>query len=78
MARAKNVADGLPVSIKCPKCGKMSQELLGGLIDKDVVPCGGCGHRINLRHGDARHRIEEVFREAARVQAALTKAGNRS
>ncbi len=76
MARAKTVADGIRISIKCPKCGEKTEKVLSWLVNENVMPCPGCGHSVNLKAGDNGRRIKEVAREAARFQAALTKAGD--
>ena len=76
MARTKAVADGVKIGIKCPKCSKKTEKVLGWLVYERVMPCPSCGHRINLKAGNNGRRIKEVAREAARFQAALTKAGN--
>jgi hypothetical protein len=78
MARSQTVADGSVLAFKCPKCGKMTDQPVSWFVDKDILPCGGCGHGINLKTAEARRRIEETLRQVARVQAALTEAGNRS
>ena len=76
MSRTKTVADGLSIGIMCPKCGENTEKVLSWLIDEDVMPCPRCGHRINLKAGNNGRRIKEVANEAARVQAALTEAGD--
>ncbi len=76
MARTKTVADGVNIRIKCPKCGEKTEKVLSWLVNQNVMPCPSCGHGVNLKAGDNGRRIKEVAHEAARLQAALTKAGD--
>ncbi len=79
MVRTKTVADGVNIGIKCPKCGEKTEKtekVLSWLVNENIVPCPRCGHGINLKDGDNGRRIKEVASEAARFQAALTKAGD--
>jgi DNA-directed RNA polymerase subunit RPC12/RpoP len=78
MSQSQSVADGARLPIKCPKCRKMTEKPLSWFVGKDILTCGSCGHDINLKGRDTRIRIEESLRQAARVQAALTKAGDLS
>lgn len=76
MARAKTVADGVNIRIKCPECGEKTEKVLSWLVNENVMPCPRCGHGINLKAGDNERRIKEIAREATRLQAALTNAGD--
>ncbi len=76
MARTNSVADSVSISIKCPKCGEKTEKVLSWLVDENFMPCPGCGRGVNLKAGDNARRIEKMSREAARVQATLTKAGD--
>lgn len=76
MPRFNFVADAVNLAITCPKCGKVTDKPVSWLVNESILPCDGCGGQINLKAGDNRRRIEEVAREAGRVQAALTKAGD--
>lgn len=76
--RHPTVADGLTIDVECPQCGKQVKQTVAWLVDKNILPCDGCGQAIDLKAPDKRRRIEEVAREAARMQAALTRAGKLS
>ena len=78
MARVKTVADGLKLPIKCPSCGEKTEKVVSWLVNENVMPCPSCGNRVNLKAGNNGRRIREGAHEAARLQAALTKAGGSS
>ena len=78
MVPVRTVAEGVHLSFDCPKCGQKTEQTVSWLIDKDILACRRCGYGIDLKRPDARRRIEETASTAARVQAALTEAGDLS
>jgi transcription elongation factor Elf1 len=75
MDRQRHLADAINLRIACPHCGKQIRQALSWFEGKDSVPCGSCGHMIDLRVEPYRSRIEACSRRAARAQAALRRAG---
>jgi DNA-directed RNA polymerase subunit RPC12/RpoP len=74
--RVSSTAEVARFVFKCDKCGEKLEEVLARLVDVDGFPCGRCGHRVNLKAGQNRFRLQKLKEECARWDAALREAGN--
>lgn len=78
MSGRRPLAETITFHIKCPNCGEHAEKPVGWLKDHDFLPCGGCGHGINLKVEPTRTRVQAALDNLARLEAVFASGGNRS
>jgi len=63
----KTIFDGAELSLRCPKCGRTTQQLVAFLKTNPQVRCAGCGETIQVRADNLRHKLDQVQRKIERM-----------